>query len=162
MRNEAIALEEKRLERISEISDYQSVHDEDTRIFPGGIRRPEAGQDSGCGRGGRGSRQEIKDHYPSELICNDISPKALQTMNKLGLKTVSFDIDDNSSTFPFPDNHFDAVIALATIKHLVHIDHFVQEIHRVLKKDGFFYISAPNYYGDHLSIAFSTQWQDLS
>ncbi|HEY7531659.1 MAG TPA: methyltransferase domain-containing protein, partial [Nitrospiraceae bacterium] len=68
-------------------------------------------------------------------------------MERAGLKTVSFDIDDAVQPFPLPDGSFDAVISLATIEHLVNIDHFVKEIRRILSDDGCFYISAPNYSG---------------
>ena len=34
---------------------------------------------------------------------------------------------------------------MATIEHIMNIDHFVKEIKRILKDDGYLYISTPNY-----------------
>lgn len=146
MRNEAIQLEEERLQQVNELSDYQAHH-ERHRIFPAVFEdRPQARIiDVAAGVGVVGKR--IKDRYPVELLCNDICPKCLTTLEKSGLNTVSFDIDDKEERFPFQDGHFDAVIALATIEHLINIDHFVSEIFRVLRDGGYLYISAPNYAG---------------
>lgn len=146
MRNEAIQLEEQRLQQVNELTDYQAHH-ERHRIFPAVFedRRQARIIDLAAGVGVVGKR--ILDRYPAELLCNDICPKCLQTMDKSGLTTVSFDIDDKEKRFPFRDGHFDAVIALATIEHLINIDHFMSEIHRVLRDGGNLYISAPNYAG---------------
>lgn len=146
MRNEAIQLEELRLQDINDLSDYQAHH-ERHRIFPAVFERRALSKilDVAAGVGVVGKR--IHDQYPAELLCNDICPKCLQTMEKSGLKTVSFDIDDKEKPFPFQDGNFDAVIALATIEHLINIDHFIGEIHRILRQGGYLYISAPNYTG---------------
>jgi SAM-dependent methyltransferase len=146
MRNEAIQLEEQRLREVNELADYPAFH-ERHRIFPSVFEGRQLSRviDLAGGVGVVGKR--IKDHCSAELLCNDICPKALKTMEKSGLKTVSFDIDDKDKSFPFEDGHFDAVIALATIEHLINIDHFMQEIHRVLRDEGYLYLSAPNYAG---------------
>jgi SAM-dependent methyltransferase len=89
--------------------------------------------------------QRIQDNYPADLLCNDISPTCLKILKQLGIPTLSFDIDDDETTFPFPEGHFDAIIALATIEHVIHVDHFLQEIYRILSNDGYLYISSPNY-----------------
>jgi 2-polyprenyl-3-methyl-5-hydroxy-6-metoxy-1,4-benzoquinol methylase len=68
-------------------------------------------------------------------------------MTDQGLQTVSFDLDDDTKPYPFLDGHFDAVISLATIEHLLHIDHFITEIERILNNQGYLYISTPNYSG---------------
>jgi len=146
MRKDAIQLEEKRLQGINDIKDYSSFH-ERHRIFPAVFENREHKRilDIAAGVGVVGKR--IQDHYKAELLCNDTSPTCLKTMKKLGIATISFDIDDEKKTFPFTDDHFDAIIALATIEHLIHIDHFLKEIHRILRDDGHLYISAPNYSG---------------
>jgi 2-polyprenyl-3-methyl-5-hydroxy-6-metoxy-1,4-benzoquinol methylase len=146
MRNEAIQLEEQRLREISEVGDYQAIH-ERHRIFPAVFEDRQQSKilDVAAGVGVVGKR--IKENYNAELLCNDICPKCLSTMEKIGLSTVTFDIDNHEKAFPFEDGHFDAVIALATIEHLLNIDHFVSEVHRILRNGGYFYVSAPNYAG---------------
>ena len=141
-----ITLEEKRLENISSIDDYNMMH-ERHRIFPEILQKqkPKRILDMAAGIGVVG--QQIKNHYDGQLVCNDISPTCLNSLKKSGIKTKSFNIDDDKKKFPIPDKDFDAVIALATIEHLVHIDHFVKEIYRILTDDGCLYISAPNYTG---------------
>lgn len=146
MRKDAIQLEEKRLQEINTIEDYQSLH-ERHRIFPQVFENRQIKKvlDVASGVGVVG--KNIREKSDIEPYCNDICPKCLKTMKKIGLKTVSFDIDDNDRPFPFEDGYFDAVIALATIEHVLHIDHFVQEIYRIVKDGGYFFISAPNYSG---------------
>ena len=146
MRNEAIQLEELRLQHVNELSDYQAHH-ERHRIFPEIFENRKQSRiiDLAAGVGVVGKR--IKDRYPAELLCNDICPKCLKTMGKVGLDTVSFDIDDKDKPFPLKDGSFDAVIALATIEHLINIDHFIGEINRILRDGGYLYLSAPNYAG---------------
>jgi len=89
--------------------------------------------------------ERIHQSYPAKLICNDISPSALKVLNDLGLETVSFDLDDEDSRFPFEDGYFDAVVSLATIEHIINLDHFMNETHRILSDKGFLYLSTPNY-----------------
>ena len=146
MRTDAVELEEGRLDGIESMEDYSCVH-ERHRIFPDIFegRAHRSILDISAGVGVVGKR--VKDSYNDEVVCNEISPTALKTMERAGLRTISFDIDDASQPFPLSDGCFDAVISLATIEHLVHIDHFVQEIRRILSNEGRFYVSAPNYSG---------------
>jgi len=61
------------------------------------------------------------------------------------LNTTSFDIDDDDLPFPFSNGYFDAVVSLATIEHVICLDHHMKEIHRILAENGYLYISTPNY-----------------
>lgn len=146
MRDEAIGLEEDRLKNVQAIQDYGQLH-ERHRVFPEIFedRKHRNILDISAGVGIVGKNISMK--YPAEIVCNDISPKCIEIMKGLGLNTVSFDLDDPSAPFPFPDESFDAVITLATIEHLVHIDQYLSELKRIITKDGFLYISAPNYSG---------------
>lgn len=144
--NPAIALEEDRLRNISGVEDYDMIH-ERHRIFPALFedRNHKRILDISAGVGIVADR--IKNKYSAELLCNDLSPKALSILQKNGHKTISFDLDQDGKTYPLENEQFDAVISLATIEHILDIDHFLSEICRILKEDGYLYISAPNYSG---------------
>lgn len=143
--NRAVELEEARLDEINDVEDYQMVH-ERHRIFPAVFenRNHKNILDISAGVGVVANR--IKEKYDAELMCNDLSPKALSILKKNGHKTISFDLD-NKATYPLENEQFDAVISLATIEHIYDIDNFLFEINRILKNGGYFYISAPNYSG---------------
>jgi len=152
MREDAVRIEEERLQTVETIQDYNALH-ERHRIFPAVFedRQHERVLDLAAGVGCSATR--IKDGYPAEVVCNDISPKALTILDQLGLSTVSFNIDDEKP-FPFPDGDFDAVVALATIEHIINIDHLMQETRRILVDGGHLYISAPNYAGLYYLLPF--------
>ena len=146
MRKDATNVEEARLKGIEKIEDYPSFH-ERHRIFPkvfdGRNHRRILDIAAGVGCAAR----RIQDGYPAELICNDITPTCLRVLEQQGLNTISFDIDDEDTIFPFPDFYFDAIVSLATIEHVIFLDHHLKEIHRILSDKGYLYISTPNYAG---------------
>jgi SAM-dependent methyltransferase len=86
----------------------------------------------------------IAEAYPCELTCNEVDETCLAQLRKLPVRIVSFDLDD-LERFPLADDSYDAVVSLATLEHLIQIDHFVQEIHRILAPGGRLYLSVPNY-----------------
>jgi len=144
VRKDAITLEEGRLGGLNDISAYPWVY-ERHRVFPAVFedrchnRIIDLSAGVGC------VAQRIRDNYQAELVANDITPTCLKVLRKLGISTCSFDLDDNESSFPFGDGHFDAAISLATIEHLTYPDHFVRETYRILAEGGCLYISTPNY-----------------
>ena len=144
--NPAIGLEDERLKHISGVEDFDMFH-ERHRIFPALFeeRNHKKIIDISAGIGVAADR--VNKYYDAELICNELSPKCLDSLQKLRLKTVSFDLDDISSPYPFNDGEFDAIISLATIEHLYNIDNFFHQAKRILKDDGYIYVSAPNYNG---------------
>lgn len=144
--DQVIELEEKRLEQVTDINDYNMIH-ERHRIFPAIFedRNHKKLLDIAAGVGVAAAR--IKNSYTRDIICNDITPKCLSILRNLGLKTVSFNIDTESAPFPVENEAYDAIICLSTIEHVYNIDHFVSEIRRMLTPGGYLYLSAPNYNG---------------
>ncbi len=144
MRKDSVVLEEGRLSSVGTLDDYPWFK-ERHRVFPavfenrGHRRILDVAAGAGC------AAQRIRDGYPAEVVCNEISPSALRLLTDLGLPAVSFDLDDEQAAIPFADGTFDAVVSLVTIEHLLHPDHHLREIRRILAPDGYLYIAAPNY-----------------
>jgi len=67
--------------------------------------------------------------------------KALFSLNKAEL------IPYDGSNLPFEPESFDAVASLNVFEHIVFVDKALQEIHRVLKKNGVLIIKSPNWSG---------------
>jgi len=144
MRNDSIQLEEIRLQEVRKIQDYPDFH-ERHRVIPAIFENRNHRLILDVAAGVGCAAQRIHEYYPAELLCNDITPKCLDILSQLGLKTISFDLDNEESPYPFTDGHFDAVLSLATIEHLLHVDHFLAEAYRILSDGGYLYISSPNY-----------------
>ncbi len=144
MRKDAIIIEEGRLKGIKSIEDYPWFK-ERHRVFPSIFEARNHKKIIDLSAGVGCAARRIKEHYEAEIICNDITPTCLDILKQLGLPTVSFNIDDPDSPFPFEDEVFDAAISLATIEHLLYPDHFLKETWRILKPGGYLYICAPNY-----------------
>ena len=152
MRKDAVKLEDGRLEGL-DTKTYPWIY-ERHRIFPGIFEPGRYKQvlDIAAGMGIVAKR--IQEGYPCRMVCNDISENALKNLKAAGLETISFDLDDPAVAFPFPDKTFDAVISLATLEHILHLDEHMNEIRRILKDDGHLFISTPNYTGIHFVIPF--------
>lgn len=152
MRNDAQKLEDGRLDGLN-IDTYPWVH-ERHRIFPEVLDDSsyEKILDIAAGMGVVARR--IRDGYPCRMICNDVSENSLKNLREAGLETISFDLDDPEGRFPFEDKSLDAVISLATLEHILHLDEHMGEIRRILKDGAHLYISTPNYTGIHFVIPF--------
>jgi SAM-dependent methyltransferase len=124
MRKDAVAIEDSRLKDL-DLDTYPWIH-ERHRIFPGVFGEEKYGKILDIAAGAGLVAKRIQDRYPCFMLCNDISPESIRFLRANMLRTVSFDLDDPNSYFPFPDETFDAVISLATLEHIINIDHHMQ------------------------------------
>ncbi len=144
MRKDAQPLEDARLSGVTKTDEYPSFrerHRAFPTIFEGRTHRKVLDVAAGAGVAAR----RIHSMSPANVLCNDISHAALSILHNEGMPVISFDIDDNNANFPFANGSFDAVVSLATIEHIINLDHHVQEIYRVMEENGYLYISSPNY-----------------
>lgn len=51
---------------------------------------------------------------------------------------------DLNREWPFPENHYDVIVACEILEHLFYIETLLEQIHRSLKKGGLFVGSVPN------------------
>jgi len=68
----------------------------------------------------------------------DLNPELFQA------KDVEFRQADISRNIPWENESFDGVVAVEVTEHLDQVLRFFQEVHRVLKPEGFFLFSTPN------------------
>ena len=71
-----------------------------------------------------------------------------QKVGASGPRLVSYD----GRTLPFDGETFDTVATLCVFEHLTRVERTLEEIHRVLKKDGFVVILGPNLSGPHRTV----------
>ncbi|MBI5045164.1 MAG: class I SAM-dependent methyltransferase [Candidatus Levybacteria bacterium] len=90
--------------------------------------------DVGCG----GGMKELA--LRGNVTGIDISDASLDNAEKIYEKVIAYDL---SKSYPFPDESFDIVFCSEVYGHIDVNDknHFMNEIKRVLKKDGFFLFS---------------------
>lgn len=68
--------------------------------------------------------------------------KIIYMLEKMNIN--NFEISSQSiERTNFPDNYFDAIVAVSVLEFVDNIDKAVAEIKRILKKDGFFYTICP-------------------
>lgn len=115
-----------------------------------------------------------------DIGCGD-GQKSIIFKNKIGCKTIS-GIDgvnerllaakkrgvnpiicaDLEKQWPIPDTDYDAVISNQVIEHVVNVDHYISEIKRILKPNGYAVISTENLASWHNIIALILGYQDFS
>jgi len=152
MREDAISIEDGRLTGLN-LDNYPWYH-ERHRIFPGIFEKGRYDKVLDVAAGVGVVAKRVQDNYPCFMLCNDISTESLRSLKYNELNAVSFDLDDPDTNFPFSNGTFDAVISLATVEHIINLDNHMNEIRRILKDDGHFYLSAPNYSGIHFVLPF--------
>jgi 2-polyprenyl-3-methyl-5-hydroxy-6-metoxy-1,4-benzoquinol methylase len=78
----------------------------------------------------------------SEVFGIDIDGIAVKKASKRGVNAIQMDLD--KADLPFRDKSFDGILASEVIEHLINVDHFLDEVRRVLKDDGLFVVTTPN------------------
>ncbi len=71
----------------------------------------------------------------------DISENSLKIAKKKGMNVTKCNLWDK---FPFSDEYFDIIVATEVIEHIFDTENFINEIRRILKKDGLLVITTPN------------------
>lgn len=142
MRTDSMSLESGRMSGLS-VDQYPLLH-ERHRIFPDIFEQRNHRNVLDISAGIGIVAKKIQSEYPCDLSCNEVDKTCLKQLERLDVNLTSFDLDSNER-LPFPDKQYDAVICLATIEHLINVDHFVEELHRILRDDGRLYLSVPNY-----------------
>lgn len=82
--------------------------------------------------------------YFSEIIGIDIDKPALDFARKNYIKNnIKYFYMDGTQTI-FPDNYFDTIVCHHTYEHVAEPQKLINEIYRLLKKDGVCFFGAPN------------------
>lgn len=83
----------------------------------------------------------------------DVSENAIENAIKnFKQEGISF-IKGNAEKLEFLNEEFDIIVSLETMEHVANVSRYIQELKRVLKKDGIIIISCPNdwwYYPDEI------------
>lgn len=93
---------------------------------------------------GSGYGTAILSEYAKSVVGVDVSDDAIAfSKQAYSAKNITYKKSDGK-TIPFSDNMFDVIVSFETIEHVQDYKFFMQEIKRVLKKDGLFILSTPN------------------
>ncbi|MCS7122121.1 MAG: class I SAM-dependent methyltransferase, partial [Archaeoglobaceae archaeon] len=112
--------------------------------------------DVGCGDG-KFTKLIAEACRAKEVYGLEISEIGVEMAKRNGINCSKCDVDVEN--FPFDSNYFDAVFAGEIIEHLYDPDHFLEEVHRVLKPDGIFVLTTPNLASIHNRIALLLGYQ---
>lgn len=97
--------------------------------------------DIGCGDGT--FSEIIKKKFQIKNVYGiDIASSAVSLAKKRGVEAFCIDLDNKD--LPFKDGSFEGVYCGEVIEHVYDTDHLLDEIYRVLKKEGILVLTTPN------------------
>ena len=99
--------------------------------------------DVGCGEGGTSLALVERG---AQITAIDFNPKRVEKFRKK-VFTAGVDLSikvGNAQNLNFPNEAYDCILLQDVLEHLPHPEKAVQEINRVLKRNGLVYISTPN------------------
>jgi len=115
--------------------------------------------DIGCGDGSFALRLKYACNAV-EVYGIDEAEDPITSAKEKGIKAFVLDADNNQ--YPFPNDYFDAVFAGEVLEHLNDPDHFFEEVHRILRKQGTLVITTPNFAAWNNRIALALAFQPFS
>lgn len=94
------------------------------------------------GSGGGLMTECLPYYYPSVKVYGcDISNSAIAYAKKYGTGRVQY--KTMKKRLPYPSNYFDACLCNDVLEHIPDVPYFLNEVRRVLKKDGIFFLAIP-------------------
>lgn len=93
----------------------------------------------GCGDGS--FMEVLQQEFECKIIGLDIANRALSIAKQKGLRVRKWDIE---KPFPFPKNSFDLIISRQVIEHIYDPDSMLDNVGKVLKKEGTLFLTTPN------------------
>jgi len=95
-----------------------------------------------CGSG-KGEFADILKETGFQVVCVDGADTCIKSVRQRGFECCKVDLE--YQRLPFEDNEFDIVVSLEVIEHLWNTGHYLAEIVRVLKPNGYAIFTTPNY-----------------
>lgn len=93
--------------------------------------------------GGDGTLATLfRKHNNNNITIIDISDAAIDLARNRGFEAIKVDLANEK--YPFENETFDCIFCIEVIEHLKNPDHCLNEIQRLLKKNGVLIISTPN------------------
>lgn len=92
---------------------------------------------------GKGEFADMLSKLGYKVSCVEGTRKLYEELKERGYQSAHVDLEEKK--LPFPDNFFDLVISLEVIEHLWNTDHYLSELKRVVKPNGYALITTPNY-----------------
>ncbi len=113
--------------------------------------------DVGCAGGGD-TLPLIDAVHPARTIGLELDDQFIEQARGHGIDVYQTDI---TKRWPLEDESIDVVHSNQVIEHLAETDHFLREIHRVLRPDGYAIVSTNNLASWHNVAALVLGWQPL-